>query len=94
MKAMGKEHFFPADAGRHGDFAELCHRRRKIEADIAHQEVRVAEVLSRLISPRHVADVLSGIAVDGVKSGFSLFGWVMRGWHWWSFVRRFVKRFW
>ena len=93
MKGMRKEYFLPADAGRHGDFAVLCHRRRLIEADIAHQEVRVAEVLSRLVSPRHVAGVLSGIAMDGVKSGFSLFGWVMRGWQWLGFVRRFVTRF-
>ena len=76
-----------------GAFAELCHRRRLIEADIVHQEVRIAEVLSRLISPRNVAGVLSGIALDGVKSGFSLFGWLMRGWQWLGFLRRFAKRF-
>ena len=90
---MRRNNFFPSDAGRHGDFAMLCHRRRQVEADIAHQQVRVAEVLSRLISPRNMMGVLSGMAIDGVKSGFSLFGWLMRGWQWWSFVRRMAKRF-
>ncbi|MBQ5750941.1 MAG: hypothetical protein IIV86_06405 [Bacteroidaceae bacterium] len=90
---MSYYRFITASRQHRGDYAELCSRRRHIESDIAHQEVRIAEALSRLISPRHVRSVLSGIAVDSFRSGFSLFRWINRGWQWLQFARRFVKRF-
>ena len=76
-----------------GGYAELCRRRSHIESDIAHQEVRVAEVLSRLVSPKNVAALFSPIKMDRMRSGFVLFRWANRLWQWWSFMRRFAQRF-
>ncbi len=90
---MSTKSFFPTHSGDEGGFAELCKRRRQLESDIAHQEVRIAEVLSHLISPLNVTTALSGFAMNRVKSGFSLFRWIDRGWQWLSFARRFIKRF-
>ncbi len=90
---MSYYRFIQPPSRQEGDYARLCSRRRHIESDIAHQEVRIAEVLSRLISPSHMRRVLSGIAIDSFRSGFSLFRWISRGWQWLQFARRFVKRF-
>ena len=90
---MLKEAQMPSGMVDHGAFAELSRRRSRIESDIAHQQVRVIEVLSRLISPRNMVATFSTMALDGMKGGFSLFRWFGRVWQWWSFMRRFVKRF-
>lgn len=90
---MSYYRYTPVHSPHRGDYTELCSRRHQIERDIAHQEVRIAETLSRLISPRNMAIALSGLAMDSFKSGFSLFRWIGRGWQWLKFARRFVKRF-
>jgi hypothetical protein len=90
---MSYHRFIQAPSRHQGDYARLCSRRRHIESDIAHQEVRIAEVFSRFVSPRNMTSVLSELAVDSFKSGFSLYRWISRGWQWLQFARRFVKRF-
>ena len=77
---MSQRYFMSEHGAHNGSYAELHLRRR-----------RIVELIGSFIAPRNWGNVVSGIAMDGVKRSFSLLKWVSRGWQWLSFVRRIVK---
>ncbi len=83
----------PSHTPKRLTYDELCRRRRGIEADIAQQELYLIDAAQQLISPQNIVKAISGIVMDNVAHGFSLFDMFNRGWRWVQLALRLIKRF-